>query len=1389
MNRSSNSILAGTLLISLLLSPAARSGSPEPMPQQQQETARETPRSLKITAAGSELSAEDRERIKKDASDVYRRELEDVIEDECERGATKQYPKTQAPAKNKRTAKDQDFCHIGRTLTLSNFLIALLPDPVHTHLALEFDRGIDAIEEGLQDEGYLFVDSKMPWDQKTHPESEDHVEREATEVAQEAREEEPGVMVFRARDGDPLVILVVSEAPTTGINKDQFRHAMGEMVKLIQETPRGQESRLDNPEAWHGSATSPGLRILGPAFSGSLASLADMLECKKPSDSSQAEHCPLVSIHSGTISSYNAIQEFEKQATHRTYFVSFQESDDVVIERFQEFLTGSAYGQRGYEEGKIALLSEDESAYGKLVTSDEESQKVRATRPKALQRERDWEAYGNITEWWHPSQWWPHWFFQRLGRRIFHPIAEGIRAIGGDKDRAAYASSIEKSNSMLTLYFPREISQLRAAYQKDVASTSTDGRNVPRDILPTYSDVPGSDDDTVASYSARQMPMSQEAVLLGIVSELRRHKTQFILVRATDPMDTLFLVRYLRAVYPQGRIVTLGADMLFRREAEDPRFHGLLSLSTYSLSTAANHGYKDYEQHAAERIFPSNLEAGTYNATRSLLSAWVDADPRFCLLGQPCRHTLRRHVKDCQKGSSNDSLDCVPTLYQYGWRQQLLNREFTDYDAPPVRLLALGRDQYWPVAALGPYCEKHSTLLPQVPNQLIGSPEAVEIPKSWLLVQLAGLGIAFFFCWSLWRSSIFARLQPAARFAPAVRDRRLTLILVAGFTVFFILLILMWPGLHGARSAGWQLEGWLLLALIAVFFTVLLEGFNRALAKAPSCPVIAEKLQPEAWEHESPLPFGVGVSSSAGGGAHAVAAVRQREAERQKRTVRVRVAAAAAVPKRVLARTKELFAKISFSARWKPWFGVALFFLASVILLVGVGSGEPEAEASALVRWFSTLRTVQLTSGLSFIMPTFFFLTVWLWWAEQVSSGYTLLDDRRPRLPSDMKKQRVQFLRQDAFPDLCSVITPGPFRFLHYLVVSALVVWVGGVIMGKYHPMMSLEKPLLEWAMTILFLLAICGIVVSTLQAWSVWLALRKLLVQLDASRLRDAFKVLEGFSWKPIWRFGAGSLEEYQRIFSRNREAMDCAINTVPELSKFRPVLEGKLRQVTDLVPEAKQKSLLWHFFGRRKEETDLIREFGAYQELASEAAGGALDLLADAWDNTKEETKPSRIEAAVPWASGDDSNAVVSKLKDEENDSQLRACKRLVCMSYTSFIMVMLVRIRTLILAIGGMYVLTLVAISQYPFEPKGALQLLLVALLAFVIAIVGLIFAQIYRDTILSNLTDTKPGELGIDFFIRMASFVALPLLSLMASQFPSMNRFFYSWLQPAIEALNH
>ncbi|HMJ20415.1 MAG TPA: hypothetical protein VK513_00860, partial [Terriglobales bacterium] len=77
-------------------------------------------------------------------------------------------------------------------------ILATVPDPVHTHGALLFDRSIDAIEDALQDSGWDYQGSWMPWSTGT-----DKAESATIEDAEEerlfkgGREQYPGVILFR----------------------------------------------------------------------------------------------------------------------------------------------------------------------------------------------------------------------------------------------------------------------------------------------------------------------------------------------------------------------------------------------------------------------------------------------------------------------------------------------------------------------------------------------------------------------------------------------------------------------------------------------------------------------------------------------------------------------------------------------------------------------------------------------------------------------------------------------------------------------------------------------------------------------------------------------------------------------------------------------------------------------------------------------------------------------------------------------------------------------------------------------------------------------------------------------------------------------------------------
>ncbi len=85
-------------------------------------------------------------------------------------------------------------------------------------------------------------------------------------------------------------------------------------------------------------------------------------------------------------------------------------------------------------------------------------------------------------------------------------------------------------------------------------------------------------------------------------------------------------------------------------------------------------------------------------------------------------------------------------------------------------------------------------------------------------------------------------------------------------------------------------------------------------------------------------------------------------------------------------------------------------------------------------------------------------------------------------------------------------------------------------------------------------------------------------------------------------------------------------------------------------------------------------------------------------------------------------------------------------VALVYVNFIVSVLLRIRTLVISAGGLYVFIVLSINVYPFEPHPALQTLSVVLLVLMGGAVGYVYAEMHRETILSRLTSTSPENWG-------------------------------------------
>jgi len=111
----------------------------------------------------------------------------------------------------------------------------------------------------------------------------------------------------------------------------------------------------------------------------------------------------------------------------------------------------------------------------------------------------------------------------------------------------------------------------------------------------------------------------------------------------------------------------------------------------------------------------------------------------------------------------------------------------------------------------------------------------------------------------------------------------------------------------------------------------------------------------------------------------------------------------------------------------------------------------------------------------------------------------------------------------------------------------------------------------------------------------------------------------------------------------------------------------------------------------------------------------------------------------------------------------------------------------LRNLLGFIVAGFVLSTISLQSYAFQDRHWIGLSSMVVFIGLGAGIATVFAQMDRDAILSRITDTKSNELGLTFVYRIAQFGILPLITLLAGQFPWFNQLFFSWVQPALSSL--
>jgi hypothetical protein len=246
-------------------------------------------------------------------------------------------------------------------------IVATVPDPVHTHLGMNFDRSVDALLQAAQDSGYVGSYYWLPWKNRQAWRASDPDGN--TEPGHDAvREREPGLIILRYVAPKPdvslslensfkkvIYLFLVAEVPTFGIEGFQFQRALF------------YENQLAAAITGHGSfarGMSGAAAIVGPQYSGSAASLRAAIETAGPrfgitefevaGTTATVPPAELLTLNSGA----------PLNAKLKISYYSFEDNNkydhDILAARLQA---------ANYDLQRTTLLIEDDTAYG--VTFDD----------------------------------------------------------------------------------------------------------------------------------------------------------------------------------------------------------------------------------------------------------------------------------------------------------------------------------------------------------------------------------------------------------------------------------------------------------------------------------------------------------------------------------------------------------------------------------------------------------------------------------------------------------------------------------------------------------------------------------------------------------------------------------------------------------------------------------------------------------------------------------------------------------------------------------------------------------------------------------------------------------------------------------------------------------
>ncbi len=306
-----------------------------------------------------------------------------------------------------------------------------------------------------------------------------------------------------------------------------------------------------------------------------------------------------------------------------------------------------------------------------------------------------------------------------------------------------------------------------------------------------------------------------------------------------------------------------------------------------------------------------------------------------------------------------------------------------------------------------------------------------------------------------------------------------------------------------------------------------------------------------------------------------------------------------------------------------------------------------------------------------------------------------------------------------------------------------------------------------------LMLMSAAALVLSCWQVRLLWHSLQGFLTCLNTLPLGMAFvSVDHSGSSRPIW---------VRRLTLQSIDIHASALVVLHDMTILRPEWE---RGKTWLVSYRNQIESLVGLGPVQTRSTRLITREGirqTSQAIAVEAFG----IAREEWI-----TQPL-VKHFEPGPAGAEeqtyrTQALLEIDGDPKNIADLAST--FAALHYSPFLMYGVRQIRNLMLFLSVGFLLLVISMNAYSPQSPQFIGRFLIALFILIGAVTWTALTGIERDPILSRMSGTTPGKLTLESYVKVVGYAALPIIGLLASQFPSISNFLYSWLAPTLEALH-